>query len=246
MRADREIIIERNATQLAKRGAQIFSQTAKESVNRHGRFAVALSGGSTPRPMHRLLSEEPYVSEIAWHKIHIFWTDERLVPFEYPDSNFGAARKDFLEKVPIPPDHIHPMPVSCLPEQGAALYQEELEEFFQRFGGNNPAFDLIFLGIGEDGHTASLFPAQEALQEKKRWVVAVKGGNPDVHRLTMTCPLINHARQVVFLVSGRQKAEILESISEKRQLRLPAQKIQPLGGKLTWLVDQDAASLLVV
>jgi len=242
----REIIIERDAVRLAMKGAQIFSQTAKESVDKYGRFAVALSGGSTPRPMHRLLSEEPYASEIPWGSIHIFWTDERVVPFEDPESNFGVAQRDFLDKLAIPSAQVHPMPVWITPERGAALYQEELEGFFQRLGSDDPAFDLIFLGIGKDGHIASLFPAQEALDERKRWVVAVKGGIPYVSRLTMTYSIINHAIQIVFLVSGRQKAEILESIFEKRQLRLPAQKIQPLGGKLTWLVDQDAASLLVV
>jgi 6-phosphogluconolactonase len=244
--SERKIIIERDAFELAKRGAQIFSQTAEESVNRYGRFAVALSGGSTPRPMHRLLSEEPYAPKIPWGSINIFWTDERVLPFEDPESNFGVAQRDFLDKLTIPSAQVHPMPVWITPERGAALYQEELEGFFQRLGSDDPAFDLIFLGIGKDGHIASLFPAQEALDERKRWVVAVKGGIPYVSRLTMTYSIINHARQIVFLVSGGEKSEILRNIFEEKQLGLPVQKIQPLGGKLTWLLDQDAASLLVV
>jgi 6-phosphogluconolactonase len=244
--AGREIIIEPDGARLAGKGAEIFCRTAKKSVAINGCFSVAVSGGSTPRAMHRSLSEEPYASEIPWGSIHIFWTDERVVPFEDPESNFGVAQRDFLDKLTIPSAQVHPMPVWVTPERGAALYQEELEGFFQRLGSDDPAFDLIFLGIGKDGHIASLFPAQEALDERKRWVVAVKGGIPYVSRLTMTYSIINYARQIVFLVSGRDKSEILRNIFEEKQLGLPVQKIQPFRGRLTWLLDQDAASLLVV
>ena len=242
--AGTEIIIEPGAAQLARKGAEIFCHTAKESVATKGYFVVGVSGGSTPRAMHRLLSEGPYVTEIPWEATHIFWTDERVVPLEDPESNFGTAKEDFLEKVAIPPEHLHPMPVFPPPKEGADLYQEELEGFFQGLENDNPAFDLILLGIGRDGHIASLFPAQGALDERKRWVMAVKGGNPYVNRLTMTYPIINHAKQIIFLVSGRGKSEILRTIFENRQLGLPAQRVKPLDGKLIWLIDKDAASLL--
>ena len=240
----REVIIEPDAVHLASRCAEIFCDISRESAEEKGYFAVAVSGGSTPRAMYRLISEDPFASKIPWQDTHLFWVDERLVPFEDPESNFGTAKKDYIEKVSIPPEHLHPMPVSSSPEEGAELYQEELERFFQGLGTDNPAFDLILLGVGKDGHVASLFPDQGGLNEKKRWVIAVKGGNPYVSRLTMTYPILNHARHIVFHVSGKDKSEILRSIFQDRQSGLPAQRIKPVNGKLIWLIDRDAAILL--
>lgn len=239
-----EIIIADNASQLSERGADMFFRTARESVDLRGRFAVALSGGSTPRAMHKILAEEPYCSGISWDKVHIFWVDERCVPVSNPASNYGLAKQDFLDRISIPLGQIHPMPGKILPEKGTVLYQRELEAFFKPEQGDQPLFDLIFLGVGKDGHTASLFPGQQVLEECEEWVAAVKGGDPDVNRLTLTVPVLNNARQIVFLVSGKGKAPIVKSLFENSEPHLPAQKIQPIDGKLIWLLDKGAASLL--
>ena len=244
MSCESEIIIKDSPIHLAMTAADVFAMTAKNCATQRGRFVVALSGGSTPRGMHRMLAEEPYLSDIPWKDAHVFWVDERCVPENDPASSYGLARKDFLDRVPIPTRQIYPMNGEALPEKAAAIYQAQLEGFFRAEEGSCPVFDLIFLGIGIDGHTASLFPEQRALDERERWVVAVKGGSPNVDRLTMTYPVLNHARQIVLLAAGKQKSEVLRAILEQRQTALPAQRIRPISGKLTWLLDREAASLL--
>ncbi len=239
-----EIIIRENPTHLAQTGAELFTRAARAAVKERGRFAVAVSGGSTPRLMHRLLAEEPYCSETPWDRTSLFWVDERCVPVTDEGSNYGAAKLDLLEKVPLPVAQIHPMPVEAPPDEGAVEYQRVLQNFFQSGEGQFPAFDLIFLGIGADGHTASLFPGQSSIEEKKRLVIAVKGGIPNVSRLTMTYPTLNQARQLVILVSGTGKAAVLKTLFEDKQARLPAGRINPTNGTLTWLVDRDAAEAL--
>jgi len=238
------ILVTNTPSILLEKGAEIFSRASKEGVARKGLFSVALSGGSTPRGMHRLLSREPYHSVVPWKGTHIFWVDERCVPRDHHDSNYGSARKDLLDSVPIPSEQVHPIPTGVSPEEGARQYQKEITDFFDTSEVSPPAFDLIFLGIGMDGHTASLFPGQTPLTGSKKWVISVKGGTPFVNRITMTYPLLNLARQVVFTVSGRGKAGILKTIFEEKNARLPAQAIRPSGGGLLWLLDRDAASLL--
>jgi 6-phosphogluconolactonase len=245
MSGKERVIIKKNRDDLAREGAELFGLTARKSIDDQGRFAAALSGGSTPRPMYRLLGQEPYLSEIPWHSAHLFWVDERMVPFDHPDSNFGAAKEDFLDKVPIPPGQLHPMPAWATPEEGAAIYQTEIKSFFDRFGeGDDPVFDLIYLGVGKDGHTASLFPGQASLEEFERWVLSVKGGDPDVDRLTLTFPILNRSKHAVFMVSGDEKASVLKSLFQKIGDLLPARRVDPIKGLRTWLLDQAAASLL--
>jgi 6-phosphogluconolactonase len=239
-----EIVIEADAIRLAKKGAAIFYQCAKDSIERKGRFSVAVSGGSTPRAMHRLLGQEPYLFEINWQRTDIFWVDERLVPLDDPASNFGAAKTDWLDKIPIPANQVHPMPGQRQPEIGAAEYQTELEKYFHDRQRKFPIFDLIFLGIGTDGHTASLFPGDTAAQTTDKWVLVVKGGNPDVFRLTLTLPVLNHARSICFMISGDSKAPIMKTVLLNPEVRLPAQLVRPLNGKLLWFLDEAAASLL--
>ena len=229
---------------LARRGSEIFSKAAKKSVETRGRFSVAISGGSTPRDMHGMLGKEPFRSNILWENTDIFWVDERCVPENDPTNNYGAAKKDFLDRVPVSKAQIYPMPIDVSPERGAVLYHQELTNFFKSKEDEFPSFDLIFLGIGTDGHTASLFPGQIALKEKQKWVVVVKGGNPNVSRLTMTYPLLNRAKRIVFIASGREKARILKAVLENTESRLPACMIVPLTGEIIWLLDQEAASLL--
>ena len=235
------IIIESNPLHLAHKGAEIFCHAARESVELRGCFMTAVSGGSTPMPMHKLLTRDPYRSNIPWEKTHIFWTDERNVPSHHPDSNYGVAKKNFLEKVPIPSGHIHPMPAGLTPEAGRTAYQKELANAFNTEKGTPPIFDLIFLGVGTDGHTASLFPGQKILENRETWIASVKGGKPNVERLTMTYSILNEARHIVFLVSGNKKCKILKTIFADRLAGLPAQRIQPITGKLTWLIEREAA-----
>jgi len=229
-----DIVVVETPEDLAEKGASLFSETVLPSVGEMGRFAVALSGGSTPRKMHVLFGQEPYRSSIPWERVHLYWGDERCVPEACRWSNYGGAKEDFLDHLHIPGENIHPMPGHLPPEEGASLYEKEVPEFF----------DLVFLGLGTDGHTASLFPGQERLEERKRWVIPVKGGDPDVPRLTMTFPLINNARMVVFYVAGENKARVVKAVLADCDTRFPATHVRPLRGSLTWILDRDAASLL--
>ena len=244
MTCQSQIIVKDNANLMVKKGADIFRTGALACIKRVGRFVVAVSGGSTPRPMHRLLAEEPYYSKIPWNKIDLFWVDERCVPKDDPASNFGGAKQDFLDRVPIPMGQIHPMPGDISPEEGAFIYEREVKNYFRLGEGEFPVFDMIVLGIGNDGHTASLFPGHKALEETQRLVVAVRGGDPRVSRLTMTLPVLNHGRQIVFMVSGKGKSPILKTLFENRKDLLPAQRVRPFQGEMTWLLDKEAASLL--
>jgi 6-phosphogluconolactonase len=239
-----QIIVAENLSGLSRIGAYIFAAGAKDAVVKRGCFRVAISGGAGPRPMHRLLAREPYLLEIPWSETHIFWVDERCVPVGDLASNYGEALKDFIDDVPIPHNHVHNMPVDFPPEEGALRYEQDLLKIFQFKSGEFPVFDLIFIGIGIDGHTASLFPESRALEEKDRLILSVEGGDPNVHRLTMTLPVLNNARKIIFFVSGKGKAEILHQLFLQGRKRLPAQMIRPRKGELIWLLDRDSASLL--
>ena len=238
------MVIKDKAGHLAQEAAYIFTRTAKSCIERNGRFTVAVSGGATPRPMHRLLAEEPCRSDMPWDKTNIFWVDERCVPADDFSSNYGALKKDLLDRVPGLEAQTHPMPGALDPEEGALRYQEHLVDYFHLARGEFPIFDLIFLGLGRDGHTASLFPGDSVLDEETRLVVTVRGGDPDVDRLTMTFPVLNRAEQIIFLVSGKEKAVILKTVLESSPGLLPAQKIRPVNGMLMWLSDQEAAAFL--
>ncbi len=238
------IIIAENADRLAVMGVELFCRNARRGIERSGRFAVAISGGSTPRAMHRLLAREPYVSEICWQKIHLFWVDERLVPAHDPASNYGAAREDFLAAVPIPTEQVYSMTSEKPPEDAAAEYQQKLEACFGKGPEKFPRFDMIFLGVGPDGHTASIFPDDYTAETTDLPVVPVKGGNPDLYRLTLTVPVLNHAKCAVFIVSGRGKAPLVKTLLTAEPSQLPARKIQPVNGRLVWLLDCEAAELL--
>jgi len=239
-----QITIKDTPIDLAKTAADLFSRQAKQCVAGKGLFFVAISGGTTPGLFHRMLVEKPYVSEIPWDKIHIFWVDERCVPENDAASNYGTAKNDFLNRAPISKTQIHPMPGWLSPEDGARKYQKILMALFHLKYGQYPTFDLIFLGTGKDGHTASLFPGQKALDERERLVISVKGGDPHVSRLTMTLPVLNLAKRIIFMVSGKNKADIVKTILEFPKANLPAQRIQPLNGILTWLLDIASASML--
>lgn len=238
----RKIIINNSPEELARAGAEIFCRSAEIAVAQKGRFTVALSGGTTPRPMHRLLAGDPYRSVIPWRHTHIFWVDERMVPADHPDSNFGIARKDLLDHVPLSAANVHPMPTEFEPDQGAIQYGLQLRAFFKPPPGRHPVFDLISLGLGSDGHVASLFPGQPTAETGGNWVISVKGGNPDLARLTLTFPVLNSAAQLFFLVSGKEKAAAVKAVLDGPSAGLPAQHIRPFSRNLTWLLDRAAAS----
>lgn len=238
------VYIEAGSEAFLKRLADIFTAVAISSILAKGRFDVALSGGQTPRPLHRLLAISPYVGRIPWQKTRIFWVDERCVPEEDENSNYGNAKKDFLDRAPIPGRRMHPMDGTLPPETGAKAYERHLKSAFKGNGEKWPAFDLVLLGLGVDGHVASLFPQAEIREDESRWVIAVKGGMPRVDRLTMTLPVINHGKTVVFMVSGKTKAPVVKTVLEHRDKHLPAARVNPKNGRLLWVLDQEAASLI--
>jgi 6-phosphogluconolactonase len=239
-----QTIVATDTDDLALRAAELFKAAARTHVEQRGRFVVALSGGATPRGMHRLLASPPALTEIPWEHTHLFWVDERCVPASDPESNLGTAWRDLLRYLPIPPENIHFVRGDFPPEEAANEYQMELIRFFQPGESEFPIFDLIFLGVGKDGHTASLFSGQSALNEEHRLVTPVRGGIPNLGRITLTYPVLNRARRIAFLVAGKEKAEMVKVLLEGARPELPAGKIKPLQGDVIWLLDEEAASLL--
>jgi 6-phosphogluconolactonase len=238
-----EIIICRDAGELAQRAAEHFAALAEAAIARSGRFAVALSGGSTPRAAYGILASPEFSGRVDWPRVHLFWGDERCVPPDHADSNFRMVEEALLAKIRIPPENIYRMPGEKEPVAAAAVYEAELRKFFAVKRGGWPRFDLIFLGLGDDGHTASLFPGAAALDEADRWVAAVYVEQFRSYRLTLTPPAINAAAQVTFLVSGANKAKIVGEILAAGDGfdDYPAGRMRPTNGRLTWLIDEDAA-----
>jgi 6-phosphogluconolactonase len=240
---DAEIVVVPDPVALAQEAAQRFSHMAKEAVASRGRFSVALSGGSTPAALYNLLAEEPYRGQIPWGQAHLFWGDERCVPVDDPASNYRLVRDTLIAHVPIPSGNIYRVHGEWEPEAAARAYTHGLHEFFC---GPWSRFDLVLLGLGGDGHTASLFPGSDALDEAERLAVAVEAYYQDrpAHRVTLTLPSINAARQILFLVTGSAKAQVVQAVLEGPGNRLPAKRICPTAGRLTWLLDTAAAGQL--
>lgn len=205
-------------------------------------FRVALAGGSTPRRLYELLASQEFRSRIPWEQMHFFWSDERLVPHDHPDSNYRMAWDSLLKHVPARGQNLHPVRAQSSAEEAARAYEQELRSHFGQWRGL-PAFDLILLGLGADGHTASLFPQAPALAETQRLVVAHNPGGAAAARVTFTLPLLNHAQRVFFLVAGESKAAALRQAVEATG-PLPAQRVSPQRAELLWLVDAAAASRL--
>jgi 6-phosphogluconolactonase len=228
---------------LSYAAAELFAAEAQQAVQARGRFSVALSGGETPRRTYELLAQEPFRDLVPWQNTHIFWGDERYVPANDLRSNARMAHQALLDHVPIPQHQVHPMICHGSPQEAAANYEALLRVFFAT---GPPRFDLLLLGLGENGHTASLFPRTSVLKEQQRWVGEVFVAEEGLHRLTLTAPVINQAARVVFLVSGSGKAHILRrAVAETQDSSdIPARIIKPTDGELLWLVDRDAASLL--
>jgi 6-phosphogluconolactonase len=241
-----DIIICPDAAELNRRAAERFVALANEASASSGRFAVALSGGSTPKALYSLLATSQYAGQIPWSRVHLFWGDERCVPPDHGDSNYRMVRESLLTKISIPSENVHRMAGEKEPKLAAAEYENELKNFFQLSEGAPPRFDLILLGLGDDGHTASLFPGSGALKETKGFVAANFVEKLNTYRLTFTLPVLNHAAHVFFLVAGASKAPIVKELlgAKSGTANYPAAKIQPRDGNLTWMITQDAAANL--
>jgi 6-phosphogluconolactonase len=205
-----------------------------------GAFRVSLSGGSTPKTLYALLASDEIRGRFPWARVSWYWGDERFVPYDHPESNYRMTREAMLAKAPVPPENIHPVPADGTPEQAASRYERTLQA---AYGGAvldpaRPLFDITLLGLGSDGHTASLLPEDPVLRERKRWVAAVSHGRPEV-RITMTYPVIESSRQVAFLVAGKEKATIFSAIRAGGS-QVPAARVNPVG-ELIWFVDRAAA-----
>jgi 6-phosphogluconolactonase len=240
--------ISQTADDLAADAADFFIAEAQKAIEVRGRFTVALAGGSTPKKTYALLAQPGRSGQVDWAKTFVFFGDERFGDIDSPNSNYGMARQAMLDHVPIPKANIFPMPTGDNPDEDAAAdqYIETLAKFFDvPSKGLPPRFDLILLGLGDDGHTASLFPDAASLAVTDAWVVATPPGTlpPPVDRLTFTFPSINAARNVAFLVSGTKKAAtVAEVLAGKRGREAhPSEGVQPYDGTLTWLLDSDAA-----
>lgn len=232
--------------EMTEAAARLFTARATEAVSARGRFAAALSGGKTPAALYDLLAKTPFASQIPWARVHLFWGDERCVPPEHGDSNYRMVRELLLDHVSIPPANVHRMPGEMDPVEAAARYEGQLRDFFAPRGDGLPIFDFILLGLGEDGHTASLFPGTRAIRESARWVLGQYVDAQKGWRITLTPPVISAARTVVFLSTGAGKAAVVKEILEGplRPDRLPAQIVRPAGGDLVWMLDGEAAALL--
>jgi 6-phosphogluconolactonase len=233
---------------LARAAAERFARAVEQAVAERGHAIVALSGGTTPRQMGSILAREPYRSRIPWDRVHVYWGDERWVPLGSPESNAGEARRGFLDLVPIPPGNVHPWNTAAeSPHEAAAAYETQLREHFAEASGL-PRFDLVLLGMGDDGHTASLFPDTNALVADGRLAVANYVPKMNATRLTLTAPLLSAGREILFLVGGPGKADTLEAVLEGPELpaKYPAQLIRRAlpDSRLCWLVDEDAGAQL--
>jgi 6-phosphogluconolactonase len=205
-----------------------------------GPFRVSLSGGSTPKTLYGLLASDEFRGRFPWPRVFWYWGDERFVPYDHPESNYRMTREAMLSKAPVPPGNVHPVPADGTPDDAAQRYERMLQEAYgaTAFDPARPLFDVTLLGLGPDGHTASLLPGEPVLEERKRWVVAVSHGRPEI-RITMTYPAIESSRRVAFLVAGKEKAPILRTIRAGNS-QVPAARVRPQG-ELIWFADKDAA-----
>ena len=241
MHGERRIYVDGNA--LARSVAQHVVTLANDTRSKRRPFAVALAGGSTPRPAYVKLASPEFADRIEWDRAHIFWSDERCVLPDRNESNYRMVREALLDHVPIPDENVHRMRGELPPEEAARAYEAEMDALFREI--DVTGFDLILLGLGEDGHTASLFPGTAALEERKRWVAANYVEKLKAWRLSLTLPAINAAEDVVFVVSGERKRNILRRVWDAPEKPvLPSQRVQPDDGRLIWMVDAEAAGVI--
>jgi len=237
-----ELHVYKDGDALSKAAAEWISRRIAGTLSAKPRFTIALSGGNTPKRLHRLLSQPPYRDRIDWARMHVFWGDERAVPFNDPRNNARMAFDTLLDLVPIPPGQIHIMKTDRKPEQSAAEYEQLLREYFD---GAHTSFDLVLLGLGDNAHTLSLFPGEPVVHEEKAWAKAFFLREQDMYRITLTRPIVNKAAAVLFLTEGASKAPALKEVLEGdyNPDLYPAQVIKPVG-ELLWFVDEAAAAEL--
>ena len=231
------IEVSADPTALARHVAEWMTAAALAA---RSEFRVSLSGGSTPKTLYTLLASDAFSQKFPWHRVSWYWGDERFVPHDHPDSNYRMTREAMLAKVPVPPEKIHPVPADGSPDDAASRYERLLQAAYGAtvLDPGRPLFDITLLGLGADGHTASLLPGEPVLEERKRWVAAVSHGRPEV-RITMTYPVIESSRQVAFLVAGKEKASIFLAIRTGGS-QVPAARVRPVG-ELIWFADRAAA-----
>jgi 6-phosphogluconolactonase len=231
---------------VAREATRRFVQSSRRWISETGRFHAVLAGGRTPQALYQLLGGEEFRSEVNWSKVHLFWGDERVVPPEDPESNYGMVHRELLTRVPIPVGNIHRMEAECADlGRAAQAYEEVLRHYLRLDARGFPRFHLILLGMGRDGHTASLFPESGALEGTSHWVATPFIERLGRRRMTLTLPVLNAAYEVIFLVTGAGKAESLRRVLEAAGgPPLPAQLVQPIAGKRLFLVDAAAAALL--
>ena len=222
---------------LARHVAEWITSAALEAKDT---FRVSLSGGSTPKTLYQLLASDEFRNQFPWQRVSWYFGDERFVPYDSPDSNYRMVREAMFAKAPVPPDNIHSIPVDGSPDDAARRYERTLQQACgaTSLDPTRPLFDVTLLGLGPDGHTASLLPGEPVLEERKRWVAAVSHGRPEV-RITLTYPVIESSRRVAFLVAGREKAAIFRDIRADGS-EVPAARVRPVG-ELFWFVDRAAA-----
>jgi 6-phosphogluconolactonase len=247
----RDVEIVAGPAELTAAAAEVVVQAAADATRATGRFVVALSGGSTPNALFELLASDAYARRIDWSRVHLFWGDERCVPPDDPASNYRSARERLLDRVPIPERNVHRIHGEDDPPAAAAAYEQELRTTFATPVGpprTEPGarFDIVLLGMGPDGHTASLFPKTAAVHETERWVIAHRVEAVSMWRITMTPVVLGAAAEIVFLAAGRDKATTLHRVLEgpRQPDVLPSQAIRPVAGRLRWLVDAAAAAQL--
>jgi 6-phosphogluconolactonase len=233
---------------VAQSAASLFAETAAAAVKARGIARIAISGGSTPKTMFQLLADptQPFRNEVPWDKLDLFWVDERCVPPDNADSNYRMTSEALLSKVPLSPERIHRMEGELDPEVASARYESAIRNAFKLEGAQTPTFDLIFLGMGDDGHTASLFPHTEGLNNLTNIVIANHVPQKDTWRITLTWPVINQGREVAFLIAGADKAAVLHDVllGTYDPETHPSQLIRPASGRLTLLLDSAAAAKL--
>lgn len=238
-----ELHIEKDTKALSASLAEWINNYIQQVLTKQDRFTFVLSGGSTPKALYALLAESPYKESIPWEKLHFFWGDERAVPFEDSRNNAKMCYDELLDKVPVKAENIHIMRTDITPEESATEYEKIVNAYFE---GSETTFDFVLLGMGDDGHTLSLFPGTEVIHEQHALATSFFLQAQDMYRITLTAPVVNNAACVAFLAAGAGKAEVLKQVlkGERNVDLYPSQIIQPAKGQLHWFVDEAAAALL--
>ena len=238
-------LIAQDEAAFLKKAAMLLIESTLAAVESRQRATWSLSGGTTPKKLFQLLTEPYYKDRIPWKQLNLFWGDERCVPPEHADSNYKMVREALLSKISIPEGNIHRIPAEMTPPMDAARAYDQSMKLFFKHERPFPIFDVMMLGMGDDGHTASLFPGTTALEENEKWVAATFVQKFSANRLTLTYPVINNARRILVMCTGEGKSSVLKEVLRPgTPVRFPIQRVQPLNGELIWLMDSAAASKL--